>query len=212
MWGSLKTCIYKCSSAFQGCDEFGNHAGGPSEEDHEQHTDYESPDAASPWDGRAGVTKRDGLPPSGRETKTELLWSSAGEETGRTVKVNGRLSCLTPAASGGKSLLCSSARDGGPSLQRALKREKGQEAATKTSWMRFFFFFFLCRSAYELDYISVDALRRVGRLRFFNLTNYFSAHHSYGFSLKELIYLWWFFLKPLCNFFIFVATKLLFLI
>lgn len=43
---------------FQGRDELGDHAGGPSEKDHEQHTDYESPDAASPRHGCPGVTGR----------------------------------------------------------------------------------------------------------------------------------------------------------
>lgn len=39
----------------QGCDELGDQFSGPSEEDHEQHTDYESPDAASPWHRNPGV-------------------------------------------------------------------------------------------------------------------------------------------------------------
>lgn len=39
----------------QGCDELGDHFSGTSEEDHEQHTDYESPDAKSPRHGHPGV-------------------------------------------------------------------------------------------------------------------------------------------------------------
>ena len=49
-----------CCLVSQGRDEFGDHAGGPSEKDHEQHTDYESPDAASPRHGYPGVTDCDG--------------------------------------------------------------------------------------------------------------------------------------------------------
>lgn len=50
-------CTDRCVvPVFQGCDELGDHAGGPSEKDHEQHTDYESPDAPSPRHRRPGVT------------------------------------------------------------------------------------------------------------------------------------------------------------
>ncbi|TRZ01075.1 hypothetical protein DNTS_017739 [Danionella cerebrum] len=38
------------SSLESGCNEFGNLLGGPSEEDHGQYTDYESPNATSSWD------------------------------------------------------------------------------------------------------------------------------------------------------------------
>ena len=63
-----------CCPVFQGRDELGDHAGGPSEKDHEQHTDYESPDAAPPRHGRPGVTDRDGGAASDGATnkKTEL--------------------------------------------------------------------------------------------------------------------------------------------
>lgn len=40
----------------QGCDEFGDHFSGSSKEDHEQHTDYESPGVASSRHGHPGVT------------------------------------------------------------------------------------------------------------------------------------------------------------
>ncbi|MEQ2285426.1 hypothetical protein AMECASPLE_031667 [Ameca splendens] len=50
-----------------GCDELGNHTSGPPEKDHEQHTDYESPDAASSRYRCPGVTSCDGTPGSGQE-------------------------------------------------------------------------------------------------------------------------------------------------
>ena len=96
---------------FQGRDELGDHAGGPSEKDHEQHTDYESPDAASPWHRCPGVM--DGP----HRTETELLWSSASDVAGIIVKVNGHLLCPTPlAVSRVKSFLCPSVKDCGPPL------------------------------------------------------------------------------------------------
>lgn len=50
-------CIERCLILSpQGRDELGDHAGGPSEKDHEQHTDNESPDAAPPRHGDPGVT------------------------------------------------------------------------------------------------------------------------------------------------------------
>lgn len=49
----------------QRCDELGHHAGGSSEEDHEQHTDNESPDVAPPRYRCPGVTERH--QPSGPE-------------------------------------------------------------------------------------------------------------------------------------------------
>lgn len=49
----------------QGRDEFGNLARGPSEESHEQYTDYESSDAAPARHGRSGVTDRRREPPPG---------------------------------------------------------------------------------------------------------------------------------------------------
>lgn len=111
-----------CCPVFQGRDELGDHAGGPSEKNHEQHTDYESPDVASPWHGCPGVM--DGL----QRTETELLWSSASDVAGIIVKVNGHLLCPTPlAVSRVKSFLCPSVKDCGPPLWRALKRGKGQK-------------------------------------------------------------------------------------
>lgn len=50
-----------CCPVFQGRDELGDHTGGPSEKDHEQHTDYESPDAASPRHRCPGVMDCNGL-------------------------------------------------------------------------------------------------------------------------------------------------------
>lgn len=80
VWSSLKPCINQCCAGFQGCNEFGDHACGPSEEDHEQHTDYESPDAASPRNGRAGVMIRDGPPPSGRKKPRQNFSGAAPEK------------------------------------------------------------------------------------------------------------------------------------
>lgn len=62
-----------CCPVFQGRDELGDHAGGPSEKNHEQHTDYESPDVASPWHGCPGVM--DGL------QRTEQNFSGAVPRT-----------------------------------------------------------------------------------------------------------------------------------
>lgn len=123
-----------CCPVSQGRDELGDLTGGPSEKDHEQHTDYESPDAPSPRHGCPGVTDCDG--PPGRE----LFWSSACDVTEIIVKVNGHLLCLTlPAVSGVKSFLCSSVKDCGPSFQGALKRGKGQKKNSnkkETTWTR----------------------------------------------------------------------------
>lgn len=46
------------SLSLQGRDELGNLAGGPSEESHEQYTNYEGADAASARHGGPGVTHR----------------------------------------------------------------------------------------------------------------------------------------------------------
>ena len=158
-----------CCPVFQGRDELGDHAGGPSEKDHEQHTDYESPDAAPPRHGRPGVTDRDGGAASDGATnkkKQNFIWSSAWDVTGIIVYVYGHLSCLTlPAVSGVKSFLCSSVKDCGPPLQRALKRGEGQKTATKkrnyldetTSSFFVCFWVFTFRGAYELNHISNGA-------------------------------------------------------
>lgn len=138
-------CTDRCvAPVFQGRDELGDHTGGPSEKDHEQHTDYESPDAPSSWHRCPGVTGTGHHRLSkGVKMKSELNWSSAWDVTGIMVKANRHLLCLTlPAASGVKSFLCSSVKDCG--LQRALKRGKGQKTATKkeTTWTRLFLFLF----------------------------------------------------------------------
>lgn len=169
---------------FQGRDELGNHTGGPSEKDHEQHTDYESPDAASPWHGCSSVTGCDGMPRAGARTITELIWNSAWDVTGIIVKVNGHLSCLTlPAVSGVKSFLCSLVKDCTPLLQRALENGKGQKknSNNKRNYLDETTFFFFFRSAYEPNHISNGALEGVWRLHFFNLINDLSAHHGYRF-------------------------------
>ncbi|KAF3702500.1 Ephrin type-A receptor 7 [Channa argus] len=62
----------------EGRDELGNHTGGPSEKDHEQHTDYESPDAASPWHGCSSVTDCDGLPRARQKLKQDLSGAAPG--------------------------------------------------------------------------------------------------------------------------------------
>ncbi|CAK6968207.1 Ephrin type-A receptor 7, partial [Scomber scombrus] len=69
-----------------GRDELGDHAGGTSEKDHEQHTDYESPDAASSRHRCSGVMDCDGPPRTGRkknngEKKQDLSGSSAWDGT-----------------------------------------------------------------------------------------------------------------------------------
>lgn len=71
-----------CCLIFQGRNELGDHASGPSEKDHEQHTDNESPDAASSWHRCPGVTECDELPWDRMKSKTELIWSSAWDVTG----------------------------------------------------------------------------------------------------------------------------------
>lgn len=73
----------------QGRNELRDHAGGPSEEDHEQHTDNESTDAAPPRYRRPGVM--DCNQPSG----PEWIRSVARAEPGRTLDVNTCLLCLT---------------------------------------------------------------------------------------------------------------------
>lgn len=185
-----------CCPVFQGRDELGDHAGGASEKDHEQHTDYESPDAASPRHGCPGVTNCDDRP---RQTgaqktkKTELIWSSAWDVTGIIVKVNGHLLCLTlPAVSGVKSFLCSSVKDCGPPLQRALKGGKGQKTTTKkettwTRWLSFYFlsFLFFLEALMNSTTYQMAHWKGVFHFRFFNLMNDLSAHHGYGFPLKR---------------------------
>lgn len=155
-----------CCPVFQGRDELGDHAGRPSEKDHEQHTDNESPDAASSRHRCPGVTADcDGPHRMGRKTETELIWSSAWDVTGIIVKVNGHLLCLTlPAVSGVKSFLCSSVKDCGLPLQRALKRKRAKNSNKKRNYLdettSFFFFIvfdFIFRSAYELNHISNGA-------------------------------------------------------
>lgn len=61
---------------FQGRDELGDHSGGPSEKDHEQHTDHEGPDAAPPRHRRPGVTTCD-TGGAASDRKQKLMWSSA---------------------------------------------------------------------------------------------------------------------------------------
>lgn len=67
------------------------------------------------------------------------------------VKVSGRVLCLTPpAASGVESFLCSSVRDSGLSLQKALKRGKDKKQQHKSNYLdkkTFFFSFSFCRSS-----------------------------------------------------------------
>ena len=134
---------------FQGCDEFGDHAGGPSEKDHEQHTDYESSDATSPRHRCPGVTGTGHLGQAVK-TKTELIWSSAWDVTGIIVKVNRHLLCLTlPAVSGVESFLCSSVKDCGPDLQRALKRGKGQKKQQQKKKLTGQDFLFFCFSFFK---------------------------------------------------------------
>lgn len=113
---------------FQRCDELGNHTGGPSEKDHEQHTDYESPDAASPWHGCSSVTSCDRKPRAGIQTITKVMWNDAWDVTTKFVKVNGHPSCLTLlAVSGVKSFLGSLVKDCTLLPQRAQARGKGQQ-------------------------------------------------------------------------------------
>ncbi|KAG7244198.1 hypothetical protein INR49_004271, partial [Caranx melampygus] len=70
---------------FQGRDELGDHTGGPSEKDHEQHTDYESPDAPSPRHGCPGVTGTGHHRLStGVKMKSELIWSRAAAQWKRS--------------------------------------------------------------------------------------------------------------------------------
>lgn len=73
----------------QGRNELRDHAGGPSEEDHEQHTDNESTDAAPSRYRRPGVM--DCNQPSG----PEWIGSVVRAEPGRTLDVNTCLLCLT---------------------------------------------------------------------------------------------------------------------
>lgn len=45
----------KCICLFQGCDEFRDHTGWPSKENHEQHSDYESTNAPFTWNWHPSV-------------------------------------------------------------------------------------------------------------------------------------------------------------
>lgn len=72
----------------QGCDELGHHAGGPSEEGHEQHTDNESPDVTPPWYRCPGVM--DPNQPSGPECAS----AAPRAKLGSTLDVSTHLLCL----------------------------------------------------------------------------------------------------------------------
>lgn len=80
-----------CCCVSQGRDELGDHAGGPSEEDHEQHTDYEGPDAAPARQGRPGVTERAGPPGRAAISRSSACDVAAPTETRRALYVALRL-------------------------------------------------------------------------------------------------------------------------
>lgn len=79
----LSVCLSVC---LQGRDESGHLAGGPPEEDHEQHTDYESSDAPPPWQGCPGVKEEGDRASEGQSVDPRTVPAAKPEGMNRKLK------------------------------------------------------------------------------------------------------------------------------
>ena len=153
-----------CCPLFQGRDELGDHAGGPSEKDHEQHTDYEGPDAPSPRHRCPGVTGTGHLG-QGRSPKQSLPGAAPGTfyrdlQSKQTSVMSDSSGCVRSEIiplflSEG---LWSASSEGTQERKRATQNKTVTKK--ETTWTRLFFvLFFVCLwGAYRLNHISNGTL------------------------------------------------------